>query len=312
MPPPRTTSNTRGRGRGRSRAKKSNGPGRHSIPGYPASIHPVSIHPTSNSWNTNPQSSLGLSVDQSLQMNQIIPVFEDQMDVKINKILDPLEVEGKLYYPSGSHEKSYTPAFRRLGRPAGERKRWTTWETVLLLHGVSTIGRGKWKDISEALQIKGRSQVDLKDRYRNVRRKVSSDETGEVTDNDLLCDWLATLEVEEGPGAMERLNEYIYNCSQRIFSTEETKDEDADEKSGDFEKKEENDIESSKLQDNTKEVEDAGDKDEENGENEENEENESNEENGNDDLDDETEETHKLHKRRRRPKRAAQKRYRTK
>jgi hypothetical protein len=49
-----------------------------------------------------------------------------------------------------------------------ERRRWTESEESLLIDGVKRFGRGKWKKILEHYNFNNRTEVNLKDKWRNM------------------------------------------------------------------------------------------------------------------------------------------------
>ena len=57
-----------------------------------------------------------------------------------------------------------------------KRKRWTDEEVDFLLEGVRLFGVGSWKDILNHFQFGDRTYVDLKDKFRNLRKHYSLEE----------------------------------------------------------------------------------------------------------------------------------------
>lgn len=56
------------------------------------------------------------------------------------------------------------------------RRRWTLEEDELLIYGVQKWGVGNWSQIRSSMHITGRSNVNLKDRWRTLKNQ------GRVTD----------------------------------------------------------------------------------------------------------------------------------
>lgn len=52
-----------------------------------------------------------------------------------------------------------------------KKRWWTPKEDELLIYGVNKFGEGRWSEIRSFLHIKGRSTVDLKDRWRTMKRQ---------------------------------------------------------------------------------------------------------------------------------------------
>ena len=52
-----------------------------------------------------------------------------------------------------------------------KKRWWTMKEDELLIYGVSKFGVGRWSEIRNFLHISGRSSVDLKDRWRTMKRQ---------------------------------------------------------------------------------------------------------------------------------------------
>lgn len=57
-----------------------------------------------------------------------------------------------------------------------KRKRWTDQEVEFLVEGVRLFGVGSWKDILNHFPFGDRTYVDLKDKFRNLRKHYSLDE----------------------------------------------------------------------------------------------------------------------------------------
>ena len=53
--------------------------------------------------------------------------------------------------------------------PKRRRLEWSTEEIEFLKKGVDKLGVGKWKEIRKLYPFNGRSNVDLKDKWRNLK-----------------------------------------------------------------------------------------------------------------------------------------------
>ena len=53
-----------------------------------------------------------------------------------------------------------------------QRKKWTEDEEASILAGVKKHGKGKWADIkAEFFNKSQRSDIDIKDKFRNIEKK---------------------------------------------------------------------------------------------------------------------------------------------
>ena len=52
-----------------------------------------------------------------------------------------------------------------------KKRWWTTKEDELLKYGVERFGEGRWSEIRDFIHLSGRTGVDLKDRWRTMKRQ---------------------------------------------------------------------------------------------------------------------------------------------
>lgn len=51
-----------------------------------------------------------------------------------------------------------------------KKKKWSQWEEDNLRTGIKLIGEGNWKSILRSYDFDERTEVDLKDKWRNMKR----------------------------------------------------------------------------------------------------------------------------------------------
>ncbi|XP_038158177.1 telomeric repeat binding factor a [Cyprinodon tularosa] len=69
-------------------------------------------------------------------------------------------------------EESFFPSLGNSGSNSGKRKReWTEKETEMLREGVKRFGEGNWSRIKAHFPFKKRTNVNLKDRWRTMKKK---------------------------------------------------------------------------------------------------------------------------------------------
>ncbi|XP_015233712.1 PREDICTED: telomeric repeat-binding factor 2 [Cyprinodon variegatus] len=69
-------------------------------------------------------------------------------------------------------EESFFPSLGNSGSNSGKRKReWTEKETEMLREGVKRFGEGNWSRIKAHFPFKNRTNVNLKDRWRTMKKK---------------------------------------------------------------------------------------------------------------------------------------------
>ena len=79
----------------------------------------------------------------------------------------------------GKQKKTRQTPKRDTGTTAtGQRKRrrWSDEEVEYLVEGIRLFGVGSWKDILNNFPFGDRTYVDLKDKFRNLRKKYSLEE----------------------------------------------------------------------------------------------------------------------------------------
>jgi len=72
--------------------------------------------------------------------------------------------------PSSSRGAGGAPGRAQPQRGRAKRGRWTEQESQLLIDGVGVHGEGSWAAIHKGFQFNGRSQIDLKDRWRTMKK----------------------------------------------------------------------------------------------------------------------------------------------
>lgn len=73
------------------------------------------------------------------------------------------------------HEPS-TRENNNSGVVPGKKGRWTEDEVDMLVEGVRLFGVGNWRQILDYFPFEGRTNVNLKDKYRNLLRHYSEEE----------------------------------------------------------------------------------------------------------------------------------------
>jgi len=100
----------------------------------------------------------------------------------------------------GKQKKTRNTPKRDTGTTAtGQRKRrrWSDEEVEYLVEGIRLFGVGSWKDILNNFPFGDRTYVDLKDKFRNLRKKYSLEELlgPAVTDPNLTQEQMLTSSV---------------------------------------------------------------------------------------------------------------------